>query len=472
MSNKVRVLERQFQVPHAATSFLEQYPNPTHVVLTFLDSQEICRVTSCSKALRQQTNAPSLWKTVASTFLIPDTFWKDRSKNEVRQNLLLLRRVNGAFAECCRKDLPPGLDGETLRQKVVRFTGRQNLDSPLQSTTARFLSHTRPMVQAMCQTAEPSAALHEMLMYNQAYGARFLEMFYASGHRGTSKTMNYMSGSALYCPQVRKDAMPNPQDVVRARFSCILSPDLIHSHVNFGQLISLANISDATLSLDAVELMRKHGELPETISPLLIEYGIRPSQRLAKIIGFFICKGSIPRDLTLSKYLEFGPASFAKHFMEKSGVKVEPTDLSLFLYRARFDARKGAIVIGNINNFVPWTLEMIDLLHSKQPDVRRVPWYPDNRMYDNFGALGCSDHTLVPVLEKLVAVGLGPLNDPDPRSNSIATVLKHKTSYERIALMVSLGARPPNNYEELVQKYYSDQPQVQEQLLKLFSANR
>lgn len=476
MANKVPKTGVSAVFGHAGSSFLERNHVPMRGVLSYLDAQGICRVACCSSNLEQQASAPRLWELVSQTLGLPDDLLGDRSKNSVRVNLHNIKSANAVFVQLCRQDNPKGPDGETPRQKIVKFAKLQDSDFdarlPLGNHLDCFRNHVRPIVQAMCKTEVPSAALHELLMYDGTRAAQILALSYTCGHRGAPETLNYITGYPLYCPKIREGVEIYGVVGMAKMFrdTWFKQPLFIYSHKNLGMMTEIARASDAKLSMPALELLLKYGELPKTFAPLLAEYDVRPTPRLAQIIAYLIDRGSTPPNLVLFQFLQFGPLEYVKFFIEKTKIEVKPTHLSCFLYMLSH-----AIIIGTIPQKCAsrfgWNavMNIIDLMHAKQPDVRDFQ-EQNEHFSNNFGCLACVGAPRA-VLEKLIAVGIRPLNDPNPdaRSNSIALAMAAKLPYERIALMVSLGATPPSNYKEMIQQQYSDQPQVQEQLLKLFA---
>lgn len=471
MTNKVQRTEpSQFLHTHPGTSFLERNSNLSRVVLTFLETRDILRVAKCSSHLQKQAEAPRLWQIVSHTLQLPDALWKDRSKADVQYNLENIKKVNRIFVFCCRKDAPKGPDGETLRQKILKFAKvpEERLDAalPLENPRACFLTHVRPVVLAMCQPPESSAALHEMLMCNEELATQILTLFYASGHRGSPKTLNYMSGYPLYCPKLRDDPATPGLAVFKAAY--LRNPSVIHTHNNLAMMTEFARKSDATLSMEALRVLLKYGELPETFMPLLGEYDVRPSAELARIIAYLIEKGSTPEHLKLFQFLWCGPMEYVKFFIEKTNIEVSPTDLSLFLYMLVRAFQKQPIPEQWGTPF-GWNqiVNILDLMKARQADVHDYH-ETEERFTDNFGRIMLYNPPRY-VLEKMIAVGIRPLNNPEPRLNSIAFALAGSLSYEKIALMKELGALPPNNYAEIVAAKYAGKPEIQAQLLKLFA---
>ncbi|MFI5333911.1 MAG: hypothetical protein ACHQT8_01945, partial [Chlamydiales bacterium] len=74
------------------SSFLEKNVNLSREICIYLETQDICRVISCSHALKKQVDVPRLWQMVAPTLELPNCFWPDRTKKTVRANLAMLKR--------------------------------------------------------------------------------------------------------------------------------------------------------------------------------------------------------------------------------------------------------------------------------------------------------------------------------------------------------------------------------------------
>ncbi|MFI5334048.1 MAG: hypothetical protein ACHQT8_02645, partial [Chlamydiales bacterium] len=335
-----------------------------------------------------------------------------------------------------------------------------------------FTRYTRPVVNAMRENSPtPCEALHEILLSSQAFADRILEMFYACGDRGTGQTLNYITGYPLYCSKLKSSA---PRDVI-ATFDRIpfKQPKFIHIHTSTLMLSECAHHSDAVLCKEALELILKYGEPPETFVPLLVEYDIRPQKRLAEIIRFLVeQKGEkLPPGFYLRQFLLRGPLELVKFFIEKTNVKIAPDDLSSFLYAL---TRRICYTYDTHENVEPLTVEyviaVLDLMKKRQPEVRAFQ-PPNGEFSDNFGSIAYrynDSPDVADLLDKLIEVGIAPINDDSP-FNSLRCALTAKAPYGVILLLRKYGATlSPEKIRFLIEIRYQDQPQLQEQLFQLF----
>ncbi len=476
--------KRQRSAPARAGVLFEQNAALGSLIFSNLSVRDINQVRASSSTLNQQIiKSTFLWKAVSQTFQLPHAFWAKRTEEEVRKNFAFLSRVNRAFAFCCRKDTQPGLDGATLRQKMVKLTQLQDphfdIPLPLQDPQACFVRYTRPTVNQMRQQeAERSGALHEMLFCNPAHGPQTLQMFFACGEVGTGKTFDYLSGLALY----GRSFKPNCEEYFTRTFfspKAQLLAGHIHDYNSLATLAQLIPFSNAEFSMEALEMTMQYGTPPESILYLLAEYDRNPRKRLAEIIRDLIEKGATakgsPRPPILEQFLRRGPLEFTRLFIEKSDPEVRSIDLDLFLHMLL--VRPGAALVTLVD-----VLEIIKFMTERQPIQYPIIHTTPFARQDLFAKVSCFGSDAL--LQKLVDLGYRPNNDGSSRSTLGEMLRMSRTyhqdmdapvrptsggaPYEEIARLYKFGARPPWNVEEDIEFEYHGLPNTQRQLRKLF----
>ena len=128
--------------------------------------------------------------------------------------------------------------------------------------------------------------------------------------------------------------------------------------------------------MDAFRMLLKHGDLPDTFAPLLVEYDLRPNKELALLIWCLIARGVKDPRLTLTDFLRYGPIQAVESFIKKTDVKVAPEDLSLLLKMFLTRRAQGALHDIHTEETEAHMIELIDLMMSKQPERREYLFQP------------------------------------------------------------------------------------------------